>query len=95
MQFRKLGHSPLKVSALGLGCMGMSEFYGPQQEEESVATIHRALDLGVNFLDTADVYGRGDNEELVGRALQGPARSGGAGDEIRQCARRRGPLPGH
>ena len=71
MQFRKLGHSPLKVSALGLGCMGMSEFYGPQQEEESVATIHRALDLGVNFLDTADVYGRGDNEELVGRALQG------------------------
>jgi len=51
--------------------MGMSEFYGPQQEEESVATIHRALDLGVNFLDTADVYGRGDNEELVGRALKG------------------------
>ena len=51
--------------------MGMSEFYGPQPEEESVATIHRALDLGVNFLDTADVYGRGDNEELVGRALKG------------------------
>ena len=71
MRFRKLGHSPLKVSALGLGCMGMSEFYGAQQEEESVATIHRALDLGVNFLDTADVYGRGENEELVGRALQG------------------------
>ncbi len=71
MQFRKLGHSPLKVSALGLGCMGMSEFYGPQQEEESVATIHRALDLGVNFLDTADAYGRGENEELVGRALKG------------------------
>jgi aryl-alcohol dehydrogenase-like predicted oxidoreductase len=71
MQFRKLGHSSLKVSALGLGCMGMSEFYGPQQEEESVSTIHRAIDLGINFLDTADVYGLGDNEKLVGRALQG------------------------
>ncbi|MGA2982531.1 MAG: aldo/keto reductase [Terriglobia bacterium] len=71
MQLRKLGNSPLTISALGLGCMGMSEFYGPQQEDESVATIHRALDLGVNFLDTADVYGRGENEELVGRALEG------------------------
>jgi aryl-alcohol dehydrogenase-like predicted oxidoreductase len=71
MRFRKLGHSPLTVSALGLGCMGMSEFYGPRHDEESVATIHRALDLGINFLDTADAYGRGDNEELVGRALQG------------------------
>jgi len=71
MQLRKLGHSPLRVSAVGLGCMGMSEFYGPQQEEESVATIHRALDLGVNFLDTADIYGRGSNEQLVGRALKG------------------------
>jgi len=71
VQLRKLGHSPVKVSALGLGCMGMSEFYGSQQEEESIATIHRALDLGVNFLDTADVYGRGANEELVGRALRG------------------------
>jgi aryl-alcohol dehydrogenase-like predicted oxidoreductase len=71
MQLKKLGHSALEVSALGLGCMGMSEFYGSQPEEESVATIHRALDLGVNFLDTADVYGRGSNEELVGRALRG------------------------
>ncbi len=71
MELRKLGHSPLEVSALGLGCMGMSEFYGSQPEEESLATIHRALDLGVNFLDTADVYGRGSNEELVGRALGG------------------------
>jgi aryl-alcohol dehydrogenase-like predicted oxidoreductase len=71
MRCRKLGHSPLTVSALGLGCMGMSEFYGPQHDEESVATIHRALDLGINFLDTADVYGRGDNEELVGRAIKG------------------------
>jgi aryl-alcohol dehydrogenase-like predicted oxidoreductase len=71
MQFKELGHSPLKVSVIGLGCMGMSEFYGPQQEEESIATIHRALDLGVNFLDTADVYGRGGNEVLVGLALRG------------------------
>jgi len=71
MQMRKLGHSTLKVSALGLGCMGMSEFYGPQREEESVATIHRALDVGINFLDTADAYGRGENEKLVGRAIQG------------------------
>jgi len=71
MQMRKLGHSLLKVSALGLGCMGMSEFYGPQREEESVATIHRALDIGINFFDTADAYGRGENEKLVGRAIQG------------------------
>ena len=71
MQLRNIGHSTLKVSALGLGCMGMSEFYGPQREEESIATIHRALDLGVNFLDTADAYGRGDNEKLVGRAIKG------------------------
>ncbi len=71
MQLRKIGHSTLTVSAIGLGCMGMSEFYGPQQEEESVATIHRALDLGVNFLDTADAYGRGDNEKLVGQAIKG------------------------
>ncbi|MGO8789996.1 MAG: aldo/keto reductase [Terriglobia bacterium] len=71
MQLRKIGHSTLTVSAIGLGCMGMSEFYGPQQEEESVATIHRAFDLGVNFLDTADAYGRGDNEKLVGQAIKG------------------------
>lgn len=71
MRLSKLGHSPLKVSVLGLGCMGMSEFYGAPSEEESLATIHRALDLGVNFLDTADIYGRGGNEELLGRALKG------------------------
>jgi aryl-alcohol dehydrogenase-like predicted oxidoreductase len=71
MQHRKLGNSDLAVSALGLGCMGMSEFYGATDDAESVATIHRALDLGVNFLDTADMYGSGANEELVGRAIKG------------------------
>jgi len=71
MRHRKLGHSSLSVSAIGLGCMGMSEFYGPRNEEESVATIHLALDRGVNFLDTADMYGTGHNEELVGRAIKG------------------------
>ena len=71
MHYKKLGNSSLAVSALGLGCMGMSEFYGPRNEEESVATIHLALDRGVNFLDTADMYGTGHNEELVGRAIKG------------------------
>jgi len=71
MKFRKLGHSGLSVSAVGLGCMGMSEFYGPRHDEESVAVVHRALDLGINFLDTADAYGRGHNEQLVGKAIKG------------------------
>src|SRR5690349_2069822 len=68
---RFLGKSRLSVSAIGLGCMGMSEFYGGTDEAESIATIHRALDMGMNFVDTADVYGCGKNEELVGRALRG------------------------
>ena len=71
MKTRKLGRPGLVVSALGLGCMGMSEFYGARDDRESLATIHRALDLGVTFLDTADVYGPFLNEELVGRAIQG------------------------
>lgn len=69
MQHRKL--RDLDVSALGLGCMGMSDFYGPRSEQESLATIDRALELGVNFLDTADMYGPHTNEELVGRAIRG------------------------
>ena len=71
MRQRKLGRGGPLVSALGLGCMGMSEFYSVRNEEESVATLHRALDLGITFFDTADVYGPFTNEELVGRTLRG------------------------
>jgi aryl-alcohol dehydrogenase-like predicted oxidoreductase len=69
MQTRNLGSQGLRVSALGLGAMGMSEFYGETNDEESIAVIHRALDLGVDFIDTADMYGIGHNEALVGRAI--------------------------
>jgi len=71
MEKRKLGAQGLEVSAQGLGCMGMSEFYGPGDEDESIATIHRALELGIDFLDTADMYGPHTNEVLVGRAIRG------------------------
>ena len=75
MNTRKLGTQGLEVPELGLGCMGMSEFYGARDDEESTATIHRALDLGINFFDTADMYGPFVNEELLGKALKGRRQS--------------------
>ena len=78
MERRALGRRGLTVSAMGLGCMGMSEFYGPADEAESVATIHRALDLGIDLLDTSDIYGLGHNEILVGKAIR-DRRDRGAG----------------
>jgi aryl-alcohol dehydrogenase-like predicted oxidoreductase len=70
MELKQLGNSDIKISAMGLGCMGMSEFYGKGDDDESIKVIHRAVELGINFLDTADMYGVGKNEELIGKALK-------------------------
>ena len=78
---RKL--NDLTVSDMGLGCMGMSAFYGTADEGEAIRTIHRAIELGCTFLDTAEMYGPHTNEELVGRALEGPPRRGRARHEVR------------
>jgi aryl-alcohol dehydrogenase-like predicted oxidoreductase len=75
MQERQLGNQGLKVASIGLGCMGMSEFYGSTDETESIATRHRALELGVNFFDTSDMYGPYKNEELLAKAFRGRRNS--------------------
>jgi aryl-alcohol dehydrogenase-like predicted oxidoreductase len=98
MKTRKLGTAGLEVSAQGLGCMGMSAFYGTTDENEAIATIHRALELGVNFLDTAEMYGPHTNEELLGRALAGRrdevviATKFGVRYEAAEDGGRRGPI---
>lgn len=82
MQMRKLGKE-LTVSAVGLGCMGMSHGYGGQDEQEAIRTLHRAVDLGVNFFDTAEVYGPFKNEELLGKGLETFPRQGRHRHQIR------------
>ena len=87
MQYRRLGKSSLVVSAQGLGCMGMSQSYGTPDDQESMATLHHAIDRGITFLDTADVYGMGGNEELRWPWHRETAQRSYSGDEIRERAR--------
>src|SRR5260370_11447252 len=91
---RALGQQGLVVSALGLGCMGMSQSYGPADEQESIATIHRAIELGMRFLDTANVYGDGHNERLVGHAIADRREKVILPTQFRLVAEELGPRPG-
>lgn len=94
MQQRRLGPAGPTVPALGLGCMGMSDFYGPRDESESLATILRALDLGAGFLDTADVYGPHTNEDLVGKAIRGRRREAFVATKFGLVREGKGPISG-
>jgi len=94
METLQLGNSSLRVGRLGLGCMGMSEFYGPADEAESIRTLHSALDLGVNFFDTADMYGSGHNETLIGKALQGRREQAFVATKFGIAGAKRGPKGG-
>lgn len=93
METLPMGNSSLRVGRLGLGCMGMSEFYGPADEAESIRTLHSALDLGVNFFDTADMYGHGHNETLIGGTFKGKWSQLVLATS-RSCAMPRAVLPG-